>query len=57
MRRDRIDTLSLLVALAAGVSPTLYFQDEGRLFFDNFSDISHNYMFWGGIRYVFPPNR
>jgi len=45
------------VALAADVSPTLYFQDEGRLFFDNFSDISHNYMFWGGIRYVFPPNR
>ena len=45
------------MALAAIVSPALYFLGEGRLFFDNFSDISHNYMFWGGIRYVFPPKQ
>ena len=30
----------------------LYFVGEGRILFDNASDIQNNYQFWGGLRYV-----
>jgi hypothetical protein len=31
----------------------LYFVTEGRVFFDRASDIDSNYMFWGGLRFLF----
>lgn len=31
----------------------LYFTGEGRLFMNQMDDVSNNYQFWGGLRYIF----
>ena len=30
----------------------VYFLGEGRLFFDHIDDVSNNYQFWAGLRYI-----